>query len=276
MLLDWAPVTPKLTVISVIDILAVAALIYNFILMLRGRRAIAVLTGLSVLAAVYLAAVALKLDLLRTVLSALWPYTPVALIVMFHPEIRAMLARLGRLRWSGMGGRLERREVVEEIMLAVEQMIGQRATAPAGALIVMERDIGLRTFIESGVALDALVSRDLLCSIFQPGGQLHDGAAIIQGDRIAAAACFLPLHVPPAGNRKLGTRHRAAIGVTEESDALAIAISEETGQISVAWRGELESNVSLERLRERLIRHVTGAGRKEEQAPEPQLRRAQP
>jgi diadenylate cyclase len=276
MLQDWVPIIPELTFTSVVDILAVAALLYNFILMLRGRRAISVLTGLLVLVIVYLIAVSLKLDLLRTVLSTLAPYTAIALIVMFHAEIRAMLARLGRLRWSGMGGRLERREVVEEVMLAVEQMIGQRAVAPAGALIVIERDIGLRTFIESGVALDALVSRDLLCSIFQAGGQLHDGAAIIQGDRIAAAACFLPLHVPPVGNRKLGTRHRAAIGITEESDALAIAISEETGQISVAWRGELESNVSLERLRERLIRHVTGARGNEERAPEPQLGRAQP
>ena len=142
--------------------------------------------------------------------------------------------------------------------------------------MVIERDIGLRTFVESGVALDALVSRDLLCAIFHTGGQLHDGAAIIQGDRIAAAACFLPLHVPPMGNRKLGTRHRAAIGITEESDALAVVISEETGQISVAWRGDLESDVSLNRLRERLTKHATGVKGNQERVAEPRYRQVEP
>ena len=276
MLPDWIPVIPKLTIISVIDILAVSALIYNFMLMLWGRRAISVLSGLWILVVLYLVAVWLQMELLRRVLSAMAPYTAIALIVMFQSELRGMLARLGRLNWSGLGGRLERREVVEEVMLAVEQMIDQRSEIRTGALIVIERDIGLRTFIESGVALDALISRDLLCSIFHTGGQLHDGAAIVQGNRIAAAACFLPLHVPPVGNRKLGTRHRAAIGITEESDALAIVISEETGQISVAYRGELETDVSLDRLRKRLTRHATGAKTEEESTAEPHLGQARP
>jgi len=273
---DWIPVIPKLTVTSVADILAVSALIYNFMLMLRGRRAISVLSGLWILVVLYLVAVWLQMELLRTVLSAMAPYTAIALIVMFQSEIRAMLARLGRLRWSGLGGRLERREVVEEVILAVEQMTDPRAAARTGALIVIERDIGLRTFIESGVALDALVSRDLLCAIFHTGGELHDGAVIIQGDRIAAAACFLPLHIPMVGNKKLGTRHRAAIGVTEESDALAVVVSEETGHISIAWRGELETDISLDRLRERLTHHATGVKGKQAEAAEPQLGRAQP
>lgn len=276
MLPDWIPVIPKLTITSVIDILAVSALIYNFMLMLRGRRAISVLSGLWILVVMYLVAVWLQMELLRSVLSAMAPYTAIALIVMFQSEIRGMLARMGRLHWSGLGGRLERREVVEEVMLAVEQMTSQRSETRIGALIVIEGDIGLRTFVESGVALDALVSRDLLCAIFHTGGQLHDGAAIIQGDRIAAAACFLPLHVPPVGNKKLGTRHRAAIGVTEESDALAVVISEETGQVSVAFRGELETSVSLDRLRTRLTQHATGDKGKEVRATEPQLGRAEP
>jgi diadenylate cyclase len=159
-----------------------------------------------------------------------------------------------------LSGRLERREIVDEILLAVEHMAEKRT----GALIVMERDIGLRTFIESGVTLDAVVSRDLLLAIFHSGAQLHDGAVIMQGDRVAAAACFLPLHVSPAAAhgmtlRKMGTRHRAAIGVTEETDALAVVVSEETGQVSIAWRGDLEADVSLDRLRERLTHHSTGA-----------------
>jgi len=276
MLQHWIPVIPRLTVTSVIDILAVSALIYNFMLMLRGRRAISVLSGLWILVVLYIVAVWMHMELLRSVLSAMAPYIPIALIVMFQSEIRGMLARLGRLRWSGLGNRLERREVVEEVLLAVEQMTNQHAEVRTGALMVIERDIGLRTFVESGVALDALVSRDLLCAIFHTGGQLHDGAAIIQGDRIAAAACFLPLHVPPMGNRKLGTRHRAAIGITEESDALAVVISEETGQISVAWRGDLESDVSLNRLRERLTKHATGVKGSQERVAEPRYRQVEP
>jgi len=191
---------------------------------------------------------------------------------MFQAEIRRLLTRVGRVRWLGLGGQLERREVVDEIVLAVQQMIEDKT----GALIVIEREIGLRTFVESGVALDAVVSRDLLCAIFHPGGQLHDGAVIIQGDRIAAAACFLPLHTHPVSARKVGTRHRAAIGVTEDTDALAVVLSEERGQISIAWREELEQDVSIDRLRERLIHHATGQPASAEDAPEPEWRRAQP
>ena len=248
------PVIPKLTLTAVIDILAVAVLIYQFILMLRGRRAIHVFAGLLGLVVLYLVAASLGLNLLRSVLAALAPYTAIALIVMFQAEIRGLLTRIGRIRWLGLGGQLERREVVDEIVLAVQQMIEDKT----GALIVVEREIGLRTFIESGVALDAVVSRDLLCSIFHHGGQLHDGAVIIQGDRIAAAACFLPLHTHPVSIRKIGTRHRAAIGVTEGTDALAVVLSEERGQISIAWREDLEQDVSIDRLRERLIHHATG------------------
>ena len=266
------PVIPKLTLTSVIDILAVAVLIYNFILMLRGRRAMHVFTGLLALVALYLIAVATHLDLLRSMLAALAPYTALALIVMFQTEIRRALTRIGRVRWLGLGGQLERREMVDEIMLAVQQMIEEKT----GALIVIERDVGLRTFIESGVALDAVVSRDLLCAIFHPGGQLHDGAVIIQGYRVAAAACFLPLHTHPVTMRKIGTRHRAAIGVTEDTDAMAVVLSEERGQISIAWRGELEPDVSIDRLRERLIHHATGRSTPRHDAPEPELRRAQP
>jgi|SRR5579862_2641202 len=266
------PVIPKLTIISVLDILAVALILYNFALVLRGRRAIHILSGLWVLMVVYLVAVWLRLELLRSVLAALVPYAAIALIVMFQTDIRRLLSRIGRIRWLGLGGQLERREVVDEILLAVQQM----AEAKTGALIVVERDVGLRTFIESGVALDAVVSRDLLLSIFHSGGEMHDGAVIIQGDRIAAAACFLPLNTNPLVARKFGTRHRAAIGVTEEGDALAVVVSEERGQISIAWRGDLEPDVSLERLRERLIQHSTGRTAAVERSPEPELRRAQP
>jgi diadenylate cyclase len=129
-----------------------------------------------------------------------------------------------------------------------------------GALIVVERDIGLKTFIESGVPLDALLSRDLLLAIFHHGAPMHDGAVIVQGDRVAAASCFLPLTMNPVAYGRLGTRHRAAIGVTEESDCLAIVVSEETGNVSIAFNGEIEVDSGLERAYERLSRHLGRSG----------------
>lgn len=264
------PVIPKLTFTSVIDILVVAILIYQLLLIIRGRRAAYVLSGLWVLTIAYLIAMYSHLELLRSVLAAMAPYSAIALIVIFQSEIRRLLARLGRSRWLGLGGQLERREVVDEILLALEQM----SELKMGALIVVERDIGLRTFIESGVALNANVSRDLLCAIFHPGGALHDGAVILQGEHVAAAACFLPLTMNPGMLRKLGTRHRAAIGVTEETDCLAIVVSEETGHVSMSARGELESDVSIDRVRERL--NIATSGRHRDRGAEPQWNGVEP
>ena len=246
-----AHILSKLTLLSVIDILAIAVLLYQFALVVRGRHAAHILTGFSVLMVVYLLAIRLHLELLRSVLATLAPYSVIAIVVLFQSEIRRVLARLGRFRWLGLGGQLERGEVADDIVMAVEQM----AQAHVGALIVIEREVGLRTFIESGVAMDALISRDLLYALFQRGGAMHDGAVIIQGDRIAAAACFLPLTGNPVISLRMGTRHRAAIGVTEEGDALAIVVSDETGQISLAMRGDLERDVTVERVREVLTQH---------------------
>jgi diadenylate cyclase len=234
---------PPLGLTAALDIVIVAALIYQFLLIIRGRRAVHVLMGLVVLAGIYALAVWAKLDLLHTILATLAPYTAIALIVMFQTELRRALARLGRRPFLGVS-QLERREVSQEVVLAV----GRMALNKIGALIVIERKIGLRTFVESGVNLDAAVSRDLLCSIFHPGGALHDGAVIIQGDRIAAAACFLPLTTNPLLVTELGTRHRAALGISEESDCVAIVVSEETGKVSAAAFGEIEIDVPLERV----------------------------
>jgi diadenylate cyclase len=237
------PDLPPLTLTAAIDIVIVAVLIYQFLLIIRGRRAVHVLMGLGVLALIYALAVWAKLDLLRTILATLAPYTPIALIVMFQAELRRALARLGRRPFLGIS-QIERRELSQEVVLAV----GRMSQNKVGALIVVERKIGLRTFVESGVNLDAVVSRDLLCSIFHPGGALHDGAVIIQGDRITAAACFLPLTTNPLLVSELGTRHRAALGITEESDCIAIVVSEETGKVSAATFGEIELDVPLERV----------------------------
>ena len=253
---------PALTLTSAIDILVVAVLIYQFIVIVRGRRAAHILTGIGVLVAIYLLSVWIHLELLRTLLATLAPYTGFAIIVMFQSEIRRMLARLGRRPFAGFT-QLERREVAEEILLALSQLSQQKI----GALIVVERKTGLRTFIESGVSLDAVISRDLLCSIFQPLGALHDGAVIVQGDRVAAAACFLPLTTNPQLSSNLGTRHRAAIGITEEADCIALVVSEETGRISMALFGDIETGVPLDRVEQAL-------DRPRRRPPDPSCRRA--
>ena len=244
-------ILPKLSWTAAIDIGIVSLLIYNFILIVRGRRAANILTGVGALVFIYLLATYFKLELLRTSLANLAPYTAVALIVMFQSEIRRLLARIGRRRMLSFGSRVQRRETIDEILLAVQELARTRT----GALIVMERDIGLRTFVESGVPMDAVLSRDLLLSIFQHGGAMHDGAVIVQGDRVAAAACFLPLTMSPNLARSLGTRHRAAIGVTEETDAISIIVSEETAKVSVATFSAIEQDLSAERLENRLMNH---------------------
>jgi diadenylate cyclase len=245
------PALPTLTLSGVIDILVVAFLVYEALMVVRGTRAGHVLIGILTMVSIYAASVWFGLEALRSLLSFIVPYLGIAIIVLFQSEIRRTLARIGRKNWFGFGRGFRAPEATNEIMLAVEEFSDRRT----GALIVLERDIGLRTFVESGVRLEARVSRDLLISIFQPGLPLHDGAAIVQKDRIAAAACFLPLTTNPQLSRKLGTRHRAAIGITEETDCLALVVSEETGRISVASFGELIQGLSPADVLERINRH---------------------
>jgi diadenylate cyclase len=239
---------PTLTITSVIDILAVAFVIYQLLEIVRGTRAAHILVGILAVVATYEIALRTGLEALRSLLASLAPYTAIAIIVLFQSEIRRTLARLGRKR---LFGGYRRPESTAEILLA----LGTLSREHTGALIVLERDIGLRTFIESGVRLDSQISRDLLLSIFLPGTALHDGSVIIQKDRIAAAACFLPLSVNPAFSTQTGTRHRAGIGITEETDCLALIVSEETGKISVAAFGDMESGVTIERVDERIQQH---------------------
>jgi diadenylate cyclase len=240
---------PEITLTGVIDILIVAFLLYQVLMVVRGTRAGHILVGILIMVVLYGVAVWAGLEALRSVLSFIVPYLGLAIIVLFQSEIRRTLARIGRKRWMSAGFRAP--ESIHEIVLAVEYL----STQKTGAIIVLERDIGLRTFVESGVRLDALISRDLLLSIFRPGMPLHDGAVIIQKDRIAAAACFLPLTTNPALSRTLGTRHRAAIGITEETDCLSVVVSEETGRISVACYGEITYQIPLGELVQSINRH---------------------
>ena len=172
-----------------------------------------------------------------------------AIIVLFQSDIRRALAHFGRAPFFRYFERVSSaEETIEELVIATTTL----STRRIGALMVIERQIGLRNYIESGIPLDATITYDLLASIFHPGTPLHDGAIIVQADRVAAAACFLPLSVNPRVSRELGTRHRAALGVTEESDAIAIVVSEETGVISLAIGEGLERGLSADMLRVRL------------------------
>jgi diadenylate cyclase len=238
---------PHVSVISVIDILLVAIIIYELLALIKGTRAALMLVGVGVLAlSVYLSQLG-ELSTLNWLINTLLPYTVFALIVVFSGEIRLALTRLGRKITFGRSGGGDA-EAYDDIVLAAN-LFCQNQT---GALMVIEREIGLRTYVESGVPLDAQLSYDLLATIFRPSAPLHDGAVIIQKDRIAAAACFLPLSMNPVLSTQLGTRHRAGIGVTEESDAIAVIVSEETGSVSLAVAGKIERDLTIDRLRERL------------------------
>jgi len=238
---------PHLTLISVIDIVVVAVIIYEFLALIRGTRAALILVGVSIVVLAFYFSRVGQLTTLNWLISRVLPYAVFELIVIFAPEIRQALARLGRrLTFSrGSGSAADAYAVID----MAANLFSQNQT---GALIVIEREIGLRTYIESGVAIDAQLSYDLLATIFRPSAPLHDGAVIIRGDRISAAACFLPLSMNPVLSTQLGTRHRAGIGITEETDAIAIIVSEETGGISLAVAGTIERDLSVEQLRDRM------------------------
>jgi diadenylate cyclase len=232
-----------------VDILAVALIVYALLLLIRGTRAVPMLLGLVAIIAVYQLAVWWKLATVRTVLQALLFYLPFVIIVLFAQELRRGLAAFGRTPFFAFFSAFDAVETVSDIVLAVTSLSGRRV----GALIVLERREGLKTYIESGVPLDARVSYDLLVTVFAPGTPLHDGAVIVSGTRVAAAACFLPLSQQEGLAKRFGTRHRAAIGITEETDALAIVVSEERGGISVARNGKLAEDLDAKALRDLLL-----------------------
>jgi len=238
----------RLNVRAAVDILIIAVLIFYLLKLLRGTRAMQMLVAVVLLMAFYEAARWAQFEMVEWLLDSLLPYVAIALIVLFQPEIRRALDRFGRnLSLARFSSRTPVSSF-DDVVLAAGYFSQNRI----GALITFEREVGLRTYIESGIPLDANLSYDLLLAIFRPGSPLHDGAVIVQGTRIAAAACFLPLSLNPAISNQLGTRHRAAIGVTEESDTVAVLVSEQTGAISLAVGGAIELGLSVEQLAERL------------------------
>ena len=233
-----------------IDIALVAIVVYRILVMFRGTRAVQMLGGLACLVAGSLFARRLELYSTQWILDNFWSFWVIALVVLFQPELRRALARIGESRlFPSLGtARAERAHVIEELGEAVESLTARRI----GALVVIERSAGLRQYAELGVALDALVSADLLVSVFLPYSPLHDGAVFIRGNRIVAAGCFLPLSRNLQIARSLGTRHRAALGITEETDGIAVSVSEETGRVTIAMGGHIETVRDLGALRTRL------------------------
>ena len=234
---------------DLLDIAIVAFLIYEFLKLIRGTRAVQMAVGSFFVIALFYGSQLAPLQTLNWLIRNALLYVAFAAIVIFQSDIRRALARLGQAPFFRYFNRQEAAaETIEEIVVAATMLAQQRI----GAIVAVERDIGLRNYIESGIPLDAALTYDLLVTIFRPGSPLHDGAVILQEGRVAAAACFLPLTVNPQLSRELGTRHRAAIGLTEESDAVAIVVSEESGLISVSLKGGIERGLSPDQLRERL------------------------
>lgn len=247
--------------LDILDILIVTVLVYQALLLIRGTRAVQLVTGLGVLFVVYGLSRYLRLYTLQTLLEYVGLVIPIALLVIFQPELRRMLEQLGRggVLVSGFAlpglGREEAIRLVNDVSRAVRVL----ALRKIGALIVLERRTGLADFIETGIKVDGVVTVQLLINVFFPNSPLHDGAVIVRGNRVMAAGCLLPLSEDPQLSRTLGTRHRAGLGLSQQTDAVVIIVSEETGTISLARDGELTRGLSEEELKASLLELFTTA-----------------
>lgn len=258
----------SITLRDLIDIAIVAFIFYRLLLLLRGTRGVQMTFGIVVLLMFYFVTRLYRLATVEWLFGNVLAYVVFGIIVLYQNEIRRGLAGIGRTPFFSRYRRNPAREGFEEIILAATTLAAKKI----GALVVIERDIGLRNYAESGITLDSVLTYDLLVTIFSPNTPLHDGAVIVQRNRIVAAACFLPLTLDPYLSKELGTRHRAAIGITEETDAVAVVVSEETGIISAAIGGEIIRNLDATGLRNVLraaferkaAPAAQGAGRRQE------------
>src|SRR5215467_7394618 len=240
---------PRMGWWDILDILVVSLIIYETLKLIRGTRAVQMAIGAGLFVALFYASRYSPLGTVNWLVRNLAGYVVIAGIVLFQSDIRRALAHLGRAPFFRYLAKPEsKEESIEELVVAASMLSAQHI----GAIIVIERQIGLRSYVEGGIPLDAVLTYDLLLSIFQKTSPLHDGAVIIQEDRIAAAACFLPLTINPRLSKELGSRHRAAIGLTEENDAVAIIVSEESGKISLVVDGQIERGLGTDELRSRL------------------------
>lgn len=232
---------------DIVEIAIVAFLLYRALLLFQRTRAVRILLGLVVLVTTYLIAYVLKLTMITGLLGLVFQYGAIALIIVFHPELRAALAHLGRSR--RLFPELGDAAVASEVALAAERL----SRMGVGGIIAIERQVRLDEYVPAGSEMQARVSADLLVTIFTPYSPLHDGAVVIRGDTIIGAGCILPLSQRPELDRSLGTRHRAALGLAEETDALVIVVSEETSVISLAAQGQLWGHLTPQQLKSRII-----------------------
>jgi diadenylate cyclase len=245
--------TTEFSWVDAVDILLITFLIYKLLQLIRGSRAFQMVVGTVILVLVFFASRWAELETVNWLLRNSLGYIGFAIIVLYQAELRKGLANLGKAPLFRFLNQPSKNETIDEIAFATTALARRRT----GAIIVIERDIGLRSYIEGGILLDAVLTYDLLLSIFNPKTPLHDGAVIVQGDRIAAAACFLPLTISPHLPRELGTRHRAAIGITEDTDAVAIVVSEEKGTVGYVENGRIFGQMEGDTLRAKL-RQVLG------------------
>jgi len=234
--------------LDIIDILIVAFLFYRLFAMIKGTRASQMFVGLIIIVFASIVAQWFRLNALNWIIGSLQTVWVILFVIIFQPELRALLTHIGQNRLVRALIRVEEYGVVSEAIKAVEEMSKERR----GAIIVFERDMGLRNYVETGTRLDASVTAELLETIFTPHSPLHDGAVVIRGDQIIAAGCILPLSQTGGLSPLLGTRHRAALGLAEETDAAVLVVSEETGAISIAHKSELKWNLDEGQLRSEL------------------------
>lgn len=241
----------EFTLLDVVDILLVFFLLYGCYYFIKGTRALHLLGGIVVLFALFLLANLFQLRTVVYLFQYLWNVGFIFLIIVFQDEIRSALMSLGRRRWAVLG-HLPNESIIESVMKAVENL----SKREVGGLLVLEQEVGLKNYTKSGTELDAKLTHELIESIFMSKGPLHDGAAVLQDERVLAAGCILPLSDRENLPRKFGTRHRAAVGMSEETDALVITISEETGAITYSHRGEFETDIDLQALEDELYEEM--------------------
>ncbi len=262
----------EFTWVDAIDILLVSFLFYKLFQLIRGSRAFQMVVGTLIVVILFFLSRWARLETVNWLLRNSLAYVGFAIIVLYQAELRKALAHLGKAPLFRLLGQPNTGETIDEIVFATTTL----ARRKTGAIVVIERDIGLRSYIEGGIILDAILTYDLLLSIFNPKTPLHDGAVIVQGNRAAAAACFLPLSMNPHLSKELGTRHRAAIGITEDTDAVAIVVSEETGTVSYLEDGNILRGMDGDTLRAKL-RQVLGTSRsKRSQEVETSVREGSP
>lgn len=244
---------------TLLDIAVISFILYKLIMLVKGTRAWQILWGLALFFLLMLISERLQLYTLSWLLRKALPLGPVAIVILFYPELRHALEEMGRIGFWGRGFSFIGKEDLALMIDEVTKLATRLSRAKIGALMVIERETGLDNIVTSGTRLDALVSQELLHTVFYPGSPLHDGAAIIRSNRVIAVGCTLPLSESPNLSTMIHTRHKAAVGVTEQSDAVVVVVSEETGTISLALEGRLERGLDGDSLRERLQQELSPA-----------------